>query len=627
MKNLIGQQLNKRYQVLDLIGRGGMAEVYRVWDEVRADTLAMKVLREDLAQDKIFLRRFEREAQTLAKLQHRSIVRFFGLEHDDLITFLLLEFIDGSSLREEIFRAVQPFSIERVMEVLRPVCAAIHYAHQMGIVHCDLKPGNILINPYGEYLVTDFGIARMVDASTSTMVGIGTPAYMAPELIKGQDPSPQTDVYALGVILYEMLTGGERPFTGERADTTGSTAERIRWEQVRLLPKAVGEFNPDLPASVADIICKCMDKKPSNRYGDIQDVFKSIGRTVNSITLDGNNKKTESIFDTKVKKVFEVQNSSLQKQKRHRNSSADIQESIPITKKEASIFVWKQSISGGIKDFALCGDYLGCLKTSEVNFKSLVSDKYNQLFNLERPASEINFNPLDCSFFLRLNSGVIQHLDLKTGNLIDEISTTEYFINKFWVTEDGHYCLLTSQNEDILLWDLFQKELIRIKKNFYFDGSDMYLIPKLGKIIIPTQFKTAVLLSIPDLEIEKIFSQSKSGFIKCVSSRYGDTLAISDNSNGISVVDSRTLVEINYFLVGKEFKTFSFCYGIKYLFIICVDGTILIINVENGEILCNYDVGIEDVDKMSFAKGDQYLITLCRDKRLDVWKCDWGALS
>ncbi|GAF89912.1 unnamed protein product, partial [marine sediment metagenome] len=237
MSELIGTTLSGRYRVDAFIGRGGMAEVYRVWDTKRAVPLAMKLLREDLAQDRVFLRRFKREAQTLANLQHPNIVRFYGLEQEGRLAFMLMDFVEGSSLRGEIFDLDgELMSDGRIREIIRSVCSALHYAHEMGVVHCDLKPGNVMVHKNGTVLVTDFGIARMTDAATATMIGMGTPAYMAPELVRGEEPTPQTDIYALGVVLFEMLTGGERPFTGELAETTGSTSEKVRWEQMHLNP-------------------------------------------------------------------------------------------------------------------------------------------------------------------------------------------------------------------------------------------------------------------------------------------------------------------------------------------------------------------------------------------------------
>ena len=259
MADLTGQTLLNRYQVLELIGRGGMAEVYKVWDKKRAVHLALKLLREDLAQDRVFLRRFQREAQTLAKLQHPNIVRFYGFEQDGRQSFLLMDYVEGDSLRSEIFNLDgRSMTLDRVWEIVRAVCSALHYAHEMGLVHCDLKPGNVMLHRNGTILVADFGIARMTDAATATMVGAGTPAYMAPEQIKGADPTPQTDIYALGVVLFEMLTSGEQPFTGEKATETGSTGEKVRWEQLNLQSPSMRRWNPDIAPELEAVVQRCL---------------------------------------------------------------------------------------------------------------------------------------------------------------------------------------------------------------------------------------------------------------------------------------------------------------------------------------------------------------------------------
>lgn len=266
MTDLVGRTIAGRYRVDAFLGKGGMAEVYKVWDPRRSVSLAMKVLQADLAEDKVFVRRFRREGQTLAKLQHPNIVRFYGLEQEDNLVFMLMDFVDGTTLRREIFKTREAFPLGRVLQIMQPVCAALHYAHESGIIHCDVKPANIMINALGQVLVSDFGIARLSESSTSTLAGAGTPAYMAPEQVKGESPSPQTDIYALGVVLYELLTGGERPFTGENAKTTGSTSEKIRWEHVRRQPPSPRIHNPDLSAGVEAIVLRCLEKQPAARY-------------------------------------------------------------------------------------------------------------------------------------------------------------------------------------------------------------------------------------------------------------------------------------------------------------------------------------------------------------------------
>jgi len=277
---LTGKNLKNRYQVKEFIGRGGMAEVYKVWDSKRMTFLAMKVLHDDLALDKVFMRRFNREAQTLAKLQHPNIVRFFGLEQDDRSAFMLLDYIEGETLKHQIFDAKGSLPLCKIRKIFRSLCSALQFAHSEGLVHCDIKPGNIMIDLHGKVLLSDFGIARMSDAATATMVGMGTPAYMAPEQARGEDPIPQTDIYALGVVLFEMLTGGERPFTGELAQVTGSTSEKVRWEQVNLGVPDIRRWNSDISPELEEVVLKCLEKDPEKRYDSALELLNALEKVL-----------------------------------------------------------------------------------------------------------------------------------------------------------------------------------------------------------------------------------------------------------------------------------------------------------------------------------------------------------
>lgn len=276
----IGQVIAGRYQVEAFLGKGAMAEVYRVYDRQRATSLAMKLLHADLAEDLVFIRRFRIEAQTLTTLQHPNIVRFYDFEHQGDLVFMLMDFVNGVTLRNEIFRGNgKPFTTERTLEILRPLCSALHYAHQMGVIHCDVKPANIMLDSTGRVLITDFGIARMTDSMTTTLLNAGTPAYMAPEQAKGAEPTPQTDQYALGIVLYEMLTGGQRPFTGARATSTGSTGEKVLWEKLHLAPAPPSQYNPALPPQLDAVILRCLAIQPTARYSGMLDLLAALEQT------------------------------------------------------------------------------------------------------------------------------------------------------------------------------------------------------------------------------------------------------------------------------------------------------------------------------------------------------------
>jgi formylglycine-generating enzyme required for sulfatase activity/serine/threonine protein kinase len=236
----------------------------------------MKVLHEDLAYDRVFMRRFQREANTLAQLQHPNIVRFYGLEQDGPLAFMLLDYVDGENLKRLIFDAAGPMPSDQTLLILRSVCSALQFAHGEGMVHCDIKPGNIMIHRNGTVLLADFGIARMTDAATTTMVGMGTPAYMAPEQIGGLDPTAGTDIYALGIVLYEMLTGGERPFTGEHAQTTGSTSEKVRWEHIHLEAPSPRRYNPGISPDLEAVVLRCLEKDPEERFASAMELWKAL---------------------------------------------------------------------------------------------------------------------------------------------------------------------------------------------------------------------------------------------------------------------------------------------------------------------------------------------------------------
>ena len=276
-----GMIINSRYRIEAHLGSGGMADVYKVWDNHRSTWLALKALRPDLAEDKIFVRRFRREGDNLARLQHPNIVRYYGMEKEGDLVCLLIDFVEGISLRTEISRLDIPFSNERILEVMQPVCSALAYAHKEGIVHCDVKPANIMIERNGRVLLADFGIARMAEgATTMTMAGAGTPAYMAPEQIRGEEPSPQTDIYALGIVLYEMLTGGERPFTGEQANVTGTIGEKVRWEQMNLAPVSPRKYHKQISREVEAVVMKCLEKEPARRYWGAIELLNALQQSL-----------------------------------------------------------------------------------------------------------------------------------------------------------------------------------------------------------------------------------------------------------------------------------------------------------------------------------------------------------
>ncbi|MCC7207485.1 MAG: serine/threonine protein kinase, partial [Anaerolineae bacterium] len=264
MADLIGQRLGN-YQVTALLGEGGMAAVYRA-RQVNIDRdVAIKVIDARLARNPEFIRRFEREARTIASLNHAHILKLFDYgQHDDAI-YLVMELLMGGSLAAQVRRG--PLPAERVAGILDQIASALDYAHQKGIIHRDLKPQNVLFDEAGQAHLTDFGIAKIVNEGTSlTMSGMtmGTPMYMAPEQWQGADLDARSDVYALGVMLYEMLSG-QAPFL---ADTPAS----LMYKHLQETPPPLQPHRPDLPAGIEAVLIKALAKNRDRRFSSAGDV-------------------------------------------------------------------------------------------------------------------------------------------------------------------------------------------------------------------------------------------------------------------------------------------------------------------------------------------------------------------
>jgi serine/threonine protein kinase len=282
-RDIIGETLLNQFRVESYIASGGMATIFRVWDLQRSVPLAMKVLHPELAEDPAFIARFRREAQSLQTLVHPHIVPFYGLYQANDLTFLLERYIDGPSLDEILRkRGGRPLPLFEALVYFKALYTSLGYGHAHGIVHCDIKPGNVLIDQGGHVYLTDFGIARYMDTTITTSQAIGTPLYMAPEQIRGERLGPHTDVYSLGVLMFELLTG-QRPFRGDveiPPELGNNQADRIRYQHLYQPPPSPRAINPELLESVSQVILRAMAKDPAERYPTAlamaQDLSKAI---------------------------------------------------------------------------------------------------------------------------------------------------------------------------------------------------------------------------------------------------------------------------------------------------------------------------------------------------------------
>jgi eukaryotic-like serine/threonine-protein kinase len=252
--------LNNRYLLLEQLGKGGMAIVYRARDTMLERSVAVKVLRESYSRDPAFLDRFRQEAKAAANLSHPNIVTVhdFGLDNGQL--FIIMEYVPGTDLKTLIKQRGR-FTPEEAVPLLIQACAGIGYAHRAGLVHCDVKPQNMLVTPDMRLKVADFGIARALSTihpEEQSDVIWGSPQYFSPEQAAGAAPSPASDVYSLGIIMYEMLTGS-LPF---HADTAAELARL----HIEAEPIPVSEMLPDISPVLERILTKVLSKEPSQRY-------------------------------------------------------------------------------------------------------------------------------------------------------------------------------------------------------------------------------------------------------------------------------------------------------------------------------------------------------------------------
>jgi serine/threonine-protein kinase len=253
--------LGGRYEVGDPIGQGGMAEVFRGRDTRLGRDVAVKILRPELAGDPTFLARFRREAQASASLNHPNIVSVYDTGDESGTPFIVMEFVEGRTLRD-VLRTQGRMLPQRALEIVADVCAALEHAHQQGIVHRDIKPGNVMLNQQGTVKVMDFGIARAISGSSSTMTQtaavIGTAQYLSPEQARGEHVDARSDVYSTGCLLYELLTH-QPPFTGD-------SPVAVAYQHVLEDPTLPSTLNPDVEPAVESVVMKAMAKNPGNRY-------------------------------------------------------------------------------------------------------------------------------------------------------------------------------------------------------------------------------------------------------------------------------------------------------------------------------------------------------------------------
>ena len=264
-----GNRIADRYEIIEELGQGGMGRVFRVFDHQVSEIIALKLIRPEIGVQDKAIERFKNELKFTRKITHRNICRMYDLGEVGLLHYITMEYVAGEDLKRFIKRA-GPLNTGKAISIAKQVCAGLAEAHRVGAVHRDLKPQNIMIDPEGIPKIMDFGIARFADMDRMTGSGvmIGTPEYMSPEQAELKEVDKRADIYALGCVIFEMVTG-RVPFEGE---TALGLAMKHKMER----PRDVRELNPQALPALADVVAKCLEKEPARRYQDADELLAAL---------------------------------------------------------------------------------------------------------------------------------------------------------------------------------------------------------------------------------------------------------------------------------------------------------------------------------------------------------------
>lgn len=430
-----GRILADRYELKELVGQGGMADVYLAYDDILKREVAVKILRSSLTGDPIYITRFHREARAAAALCHRNIVEIYDVGEEDDLYYIVMEYVRGQTLKELINKRGALHYVEAV-DIMKQVVSATALAHSMGIVHRDLKPQNILVTDSGIVKIADFGIASIQSLSqvTQTDTIMGSLHYLAPEIARGEKATPQSDIYALGVVFYELLRG-DVPFNGE-------SPVNIALKHMRDEIPSVRAYNPAIPQSVENIIIKATAKNTNNRYQCADDMLDDLDTclerldeeklTFDQVNTDPTIIATDSQFFTKTAPIdpesTQTEIEEIKPQDEKKKEPMDKKKKIAIGAAIGAVIVCLAIVAGffllsGTKD----GTMMDLVGKTEKEATALLIDKGYKV------SDDINYELSD-----KYEKGLVVATDPEAGHAINEGDTVTLTLSKgkYIVMED-----------------------------------------------------------------------------------------------------------------------------------------------------------------------------------------------
>ena len=422
-----GRILADRYELKELIGQGGMADVYLAYDDILKREVAVKILRSSLTGDPIYITRFHREARAAAALCHRNIVEIYDVGEEDDLYYIVMEYVRGQTLKELINKRGALHYVEAV-DIMKQVVSATALAHSMGIVHRDLKPQNILVTDSGIVKIADFGIASIQSLSqvTQTDTIMGSLHYLAPEIARGEKATPQSDIYALGVVFYELLRG-DVPFNGE-------SPVNIALKHMRDEIPSVRAYNPAIPQSVENIIIKATAKNINNRYQCADDMLDDLDTclerldeeklTFDQVNTDPTIIASDSQFFTKTAPIdpetTQTEIEEIKPQDEKKKEPMDKKKKIAIGAAIAAVFVCLAMVAGffllgGNKD----GMMMDLVGKTEKEATALLIDKGYKV------SDDVNYELSD-----KYEKGLVVATDPEAGHAINKGDTVTLTLSK-----------------------------------------------------------------------------------------------------------------------------------------------------------------------------------------------------